>query len=72
MDNTKSSLPASELLRALRRKHVLDNYGITIENVTYEKWLEIISSDQRLAEWFGHPLEDYVLRTLAALEGGNE
>jgi len=53
---------------ALRRKCVLDTYGITIENLTddFDRWVEIVSSDERLAEWFGEALPDYVLRELAA------
>lgn len=52
----------------LRRKVVLDNYGITIENVKFDEWLAIISSDDRLEAWFGEPLEKHILDELAAAE----
>jgi len=53
-----------ELDRALRRKAVLDDYGITIENVKFDRWFEIISSDFELEAWFGEPLKDYILNDL--------
>lgn len=61
-----------ELETTLRRKCILDNYGITIENVKYDRWLSIISSDAELAKWYGEPLASYVLEELAALVPANE
>jgi hypothetical protein len=57
----------AEAERVLRRKCVLDNYGITIENVEFDRWLEIVSSDEELEKWFGQPLSDYILSDLQAL-----
>jgi hypothetical protein len=49
----------------LRRKHILDQYAICIEPVIdFDEWVKIISSDERIAKWFGEPLPDYVLKEL--------
>lgn len=59
------------LARALRRKCVLDDYGVTIENLSsndFDRWLAIVCSNERLAEWFGEPLQDYILENLERVE----
>lgn len=59
----KAEAQVVQLKRALRRKCILDTYGITIENLQndFDRWLEIISSNNELEQWYGEPLEDYVL-----------
>jgi hypothetical protein len=56
------------LERALRRKHILDDYGITIENTDFNRWLTIISSDQELEDWFGERLQKYILEAFDEVE----
>jgi hypothetical protein len=70
-DNWPCLCGSTKAEKALRRKCVLDTYGVTIENLAndFDRWLEIVSSNDRLAEWFGYPLPHYILSELEALEG---
>ncbi len=59
--------------KALRRKHVLDQYAIDLQPVrSFDDWLALVLSDDLMANWFGEPLQAYVLADFAALSGGSD
>jgi len=57
----------SEVEKALKRKAILDDYDITIENVGFDEWFRIVLSDEALEAWFGHPMEGYIQQELDAI-----
>lgn len=63
-DIEKAFAETERMARLLGRVKTLSEYGIEVSCGDYADWEEIVSSNQKLEEWFGMPLEDYIVREL--------